>query len=80
MWPLELACRARKPVLCCVALEQDAEHADDLLRQVRDSQLPVLMELAPRYLAVLNSMVAQPVDRIQFMLPEELRAEERRSQ
>jgi hypothetical protein len=39
-----------------------------------------MMELAPRYLAVLNTMVAQPVDRIQFMLPEELRAEERRSQ
>jgi predicted dehydrogenase len=64
LWPLELACRARKPVLCCVPLEQDAEHADALRQQVRDSQLPVLMELAPRFAPGtewLRSLLATPV-------------------
>jgi Dna[CI] antecedent, DciA len=36
-----------------------------------------LMELAPRYLAALNSMVAQKVERIQFLLPGEVLPEER---
>jgi predicted dehydrogenase len=63
LWPLELACRARKPVLCSVALERDAEHADVLIRQVRACQLPVLMELAPRFAPGtewLRSLLATP--------------------
>ena len=35
-----------------------------------------LMELAPRYLAALNSILAEPVTRIQFLLPEEVRREQ----
>ena len=35
-----------------------------------------LMELAPRYLASLNSMITQRVERIRFLLPHEARAEE----
>jgi predicted dehydrogenase len=63
LWPLELACRAGKPVLCCVGLEQDAAHADALIQQVRDSRLPVLMELAPRFAPAtewLRSLLATP--------------------
>jgi predicted dehydrogenase len=48
LWPLELACRAGKPVFCAAALELDDAHADRLHQQVQDSRLPVLMELAPR--------------------------------
>jgi hypothetical protein len=39
-----------------------------------------LMELAPRYLAVLNSMVPHRIERIQFLLPQEVEAEKRRAQ
>jgi predicted dehydrogenase len=63
LWPLELACRARKPVLCCVPLELDLEHADTLVQQVRDSQLPVLVEMVPRYAPAtewLRSLLATP--------------------
>jgi hypothetical protein len=35
-----------------------------------------MMELAPRYLAALNSIAGQKVERIQFLLPEEARREE----
>lgn len=48
LWPVELACRAGKPVLCAVPLESDQAHADALCRQVAEARLPVLMELAPR--------------------------------
>ena len=51
LWPLEVACRAGKPVFCCPGLECDEEHADALLRQVQASALPVLMEFAPRFAA-----------------------------
>jgi predicted dehydrogenase len=46
LWPLGLACRTGKPVLCAASLARE-EHADDLRRQVRDKGLPVLMPLAP---------------------------------
>jgi predicted nucleic acid-binding Zn ribbon protein len=39
-----------------------------------------LMELAPRYLAALNSLVGHKVQRIQFLLPHELQAQERKPQ
>lgn len=39
-----------------------------------------LMELAPRYVALLNSLVEQKVERIQFLLPHEARAQERKPQ
>src|SRR5262245_13755228 len=39
LWPLELACIARKPVYCALALESDEPHADAICRQVRESQL-----------------------------------------
>jgi Dna[CI] antecedent, DciA len=39
-----------------------------------------LMELAPRYVAALNSIVTQTVQRIHFLLPQEVQAQERRPQ
>ena len=48
LWPLEPACRLGKPVFCCGSLEAEAAHADALCRKVRDSRLPVMVELAPR--------------------------------
>jgi predicted dehydrogenase len=47
LWPVELACRAGKPVFCCAALDLDAEHAEAVCRKVREKNLPVLVELAP---------------------------------
>jgi predicted dehydrogenase len=48
LWPLELACRVGKPVLCGVPLERDEAHAEALRQQVQDSKLPVMMAFAPR--------------------------------
>jgi predicted dehydrogenase len=52
LWPLELACRFDKPVFCAVPLEKDEVHADATCQQVRESGLPVMMALAPRFASV----------------------------
>jgi predicted dehydrogenase len=52
LWPLERACQMGKPVFCCCSLEWDEAHADAVLRQVQESQVPVVMEMAPRFLPV----------------------------
>jgi myo-inositol 2-dehydrogenase/D-chiro-inositol 1-dehydrogenase len=51
LWPLELACRYRKPVFCGASLDVDEGHADAICRQVGASGLPVMMEMAPRFAA-----------------------------
>ncbi len=56
LWPLELACRFDKPVYCGAALERDIPHADAIAQQVRDSRLPVLVELAPRVAAATERL------------------------
>jgi predicted dehydrogenase len=48
LWPLELACRAKRPVFCAWPLETDAAHADALRQQIQESRLPVLMALPLR--------------------------------
>lgn len=48
LWPLEMACKLGKPVLCCVSLAADDRHADQLLERVRTCKLPVMMALWPR--------------------------------
>lgn len=48
LWPVQAACRYRKPVFCAASLACEGDRADALVRQVRDSQLPVMMALAPR--------------------------------
>jgi predicted dehydrogenase len=48
LWPLELACRVGKPVFCCTGLDRDDVHADAIYQQVQASQLPVMVEMAPR--------------------------------
>jgi predicted dehydrogenase len=52
LWPLEQACSVGKPVLCCCSLECDDAHAEGLYQQVRDSRLPVIMEMLPRFAPV----------------------------
>lgn len=47
-WPVQAACRYRKPVFCAGSLVREGVHAEALVRQVRDSQLPVMLALAPR--------------------------------
>lgn len=48
LWPLQVACRAGKPVFCAVPPDQDEAHAEAVLRQVQESRLPVLVETALR--------------------------------
>jgi predicted dehydrogenase len=50
LWPLQRACQLGKPVLCCCSLEWDDAYADALNRQVKESQVPIVMELAPRFM------------------------------
>ncbi len=52
LWPLERACQTGKPIFCCCSLETDDAHADELYRQVRESRLRVVMEMAPRFMRV----------------------------
>jgi predicted dehydrogenase len=52
LWPLEQACQTGKPVFCCCSLESDDAHADSLRHQVRESRLPVVMEMVPRFAPV----------------------------
>lgn len=47
-WPVQAACRFRKPVFCAGSLVREETYADALVRQVRESQLPVMLALAPR--------------------------------
>ncbi len=47
LWPLEHACRVKKPVLCVSSPASDADHADALNKQIQSSGLPVLMALPP---------------------------------
>src|SRR5207302_1110701 len=52
LWPLERACQTGKPVFCCCSLATDDAHADVLDRQIKESRLPVVMEMAPRFMPV----------------------------
>jgi predicted dehydrogenase len=49
LWPLELACRLGKPVLCAASLAGDDAHADALVEQVRQARTAIMMALAPRF-------------------------------
>jgi predicted dehydrogenase len=64
LWPLEQACRAGKPVFCLDALTLAEDHLDHVLRQVRESRLPVMTELAPRHAwatEALRELLAGPL-------------------
>ena len=64
LFPLEVACRAGKPVLCGADLARDDAHADRVAGLVRESELPVLTAL-PAYrapaLAPLQDLLAGPL-------------------
>lgn len=47
LWPLEHACRVKKPILCTSSPVNDDAHADALHQAVQSSGLPVLMALPP---------------------------------
>jgi len=51
LWPVGLACRFGKPVFCSCPAERDEAYADALVRQVHESRLPVMVEMAPRVAA-----------------------------
>jgi predicted dehydrogenase len=48
LWPVEAACRASKPCLCCDTLERDEAHADRLSRLAQASRVPILLGLTSR--------------------------------
>src|SRR5262249_25601668 len=77
LWPLELACRFGKPVLCCVPLARDDAHADALVGQVRNSRLPVLVELLPRLAPVearLHELLQKDLGPVRFVRAEVIRS------
>src|SRR2546422_237927 len=45
LWPIEVACRLGKPVYCCGSPAEEGNHAEALVQQVRDSRLPVMVEM-----------------------------------
>lgn len=47
LWPLEHACRAKKPVFCALSPDSDDAHADALHQQIQESGLPVFLALGP---------------------------------
>jgi len=57
LWPLEVAARLGKPVLCAASLAAEAD-ADALHRTVRDAGLPVLMGLPGAEAASLARLTA----------------------
>jgi predicted dehydrogenase len=46
LWPLEAACRLRKPVFCCDLLARDDGHADRLHQLVQESGVPVMVGIS----------------------------------
>jgi predicted dehydrogenase len=49
LWPLEVACRLKKPVFCAISLDLEEARAEALVQQVMASGLPVMVEMLPRY-------------------------------
>jgi predicted dehydrogenase len=49
LWPVEVACQAGKPCLCCDSLERDEGHADRLCRLAEENRVLVLMGLPSRF-------------------------------
>jgi predicted dehydrogenase len=49
LWPVEAACQAGKPCLCCDQLERDEIHADRLCRLAEEKRVLVLMGLTSRF-------------------------------
>src|SRR5437016_1224742 len=45
LWPLEQACRLGRPVYLGTSLAADDARADDVVRQVRVANLPVMAEM-----------------------------------
>jgi predicted dehydrogenase len=77
LWPLARACQASKPVFCCGSLEADEAHADLLCRQVKESRLPVVMEMVPRFAPVtprLRELFETVLGKPRLLLCEVLRA------
>jgi predicted dehydrogenase len=61
LWPLEQACRLGRPVYLGTSLAADDARADEIVRQVRVANLPVMAELLPR--------LAPATERLQALLP-----------
>jgi predicted dehydrogenase len=71
LWPLELACRFGKPVLSAIPLDQDDEHVDALLDQVRERGLLVMLDLLPQLTPLaqyLRRLLAEQVGPAQVVL------------
>lgn len=47
-WPIEVACRRRKPVFCVPHLAGDPDHIESICRQVEQTQLPIYFDRPAR--------------------------------
>src|SRR5262249_53795533 len=74
----ELACRLGTPVFCGSSLEMDDAHADALRQHVRESGLPVMMEMALRFapaIATLRELLATRLGPARLLLCDVLKPE-----
>jgi predicted dehydrogenase len=79
LWPVELACRSGKPVFCAVSLEADHARAEALCQRVRESRLPVQVEMTPRLAPAtvrLRDLLAGELGAPQLVLCEAVQPEE----
>jgi predicted dehydrogenase len=56
LWPVQTACRMGKPVFCCGGLDLDDGHAEDICREVRERQVPFMIEVAHRQAPALREL------------------------
>jgi predicted dehydrogenase len=71
LWPVEIACRLRKPVLCGSSLTLGDARIDTLPQQIKDSQVPVVVGMSPRFAPVtarLRELFAGPLGPPRFVV------------
>ena len=56
LWPLDAACRLKKPVFAAVSLDVDEQHADRLHARVSEFGVPVMMAMVPHILPVTTEL------------------------
>jgi predicted dehydrogenase len=73
LWPLELACRVGKPVLCAVPLDHDDDHADGIQERIQERGLVVVLDLLPQLEPItrrVQQLLAGPLGTPQLVLCE----------
>jgi predicted dehydrogenase len=70
-WSLTAACKAGKPVFCCLPPSLDDVHVDTVHYRIHESKLPVMMDLSPRHSAAavrLGEILESDLGPAQFLV------------